>query len=89
MPKTISMRGLPASVERVAHAPQDCQYADEYDTWWKVTDYRGREWHMGRGHPQGKSQIVVWYPNGRMWTSYANNMFNALEGAINDAWFYI
>ena len=44
--------------------------------------------YLGKGNEQAPNEIVVWYRNGAFWTSYGNNIKEAIEGAQKDGWLY-
>lgn len=37
---------------------------------------------------KGSKEHHVWYPNGKMWSSYGTTILKALNGAIRDGWMY-
>lgn len=47
-----------------------------------------RPYYLGRGHKDGPGQIVVWFPNGNMWSSYGSTLNEAIELATADAYLY-
>lgn len=66
--------------------PENCEYCDDYGQFYHVPTPWGQNWWMAKGHKNAPKQIVVWYPNGKMWLSYGITLKSALEGAIADAW---
>lgn len=68
--------------------PLDLLHVDEYTTFYKVT--RGpRTWYLAKGHRHAPKQVVVWYPNGKFWSSYGSTLTEAFNKACEDAARYI
>lgn len=62
--------------------------ADSYTQFWEARTEHSNEvmFYLGKGHPEGPRQIVVWYRNGQMWHSFGATLESAIEGAVKDAW---
>ncbi|RPH72680.1 MAG: hypothetical protein EHM78_01915 [Myxococcaceae bacterium] len=74
-------------VDKPAFA-KDYSGIDEF-VGFRVATLHGKQWLMARGHKDGPDQIVVWYPNGRMWSGYGLSQKEALKGAMENAWRYL
>jgi hypothetical protein len=94
MSKLVSVKSRPFIVDRCEeHIAEGLRStlkgASEFPVLWSAYDVRGRTWHLAKGHPNAPSQVVVWYPNGEMWSSYASTLEKALDGAASDAYLHI
>lgn len=69
---------------------------DEYTHIYEVRNFNEKGivfMHLAKGYNKdldGKDtkQVHVFYPNGKMWSSYGTTLAGAIVGAIKDGWMY-
>lgn len=62
---------------------------DNYPTLYRVWLAGRVVMYLGKGYGEAPREIVAWYPNGRMWSSFGDSLKSTVEGAMKDAWLYI
>ena len=65
--------------------------ANEYDEFWRVRlwDDEGRDvFYLGRGHNLGPREVVGWYRNGKMHSSFENTLKAAVAMMVKDGFLY-
>jgi len=91
MPHPIEIRGLylptkNATLEEALKA--NCEMAENYPTLISIT-IAGRTWFSGRGHRDAPNEVVVWYPNGQLFSGYGETYAKAVDSAMSSAWRHI
>jgi len=95
MAKTIhsSFSGHTLFVKKVEvrDLPPNLDYRIEYAEFWVVKNWGDDGvtfMYLGRGNPAAPKQIVAWYRNGKMWSSFGTTLQATIEGAQKDGWLY-
>ena len=63
--------------------------AEQFSHFWEIRNWDGTGhlfMYLGRGNALAPTQIVAWYPNGQMWSSFGKTQLEAINGAITDGW---
>jgi hypothetical protein len=71
--------------------PAHLRHREQYTTFYVVRNFGATGpvfFYLGKGHPETPKQVVAWYPNGQMWSSFGDNLKGAIEGAQEDGWKY-
>lgn len=73
--------------------PKKCDPSDldNFKTFYAVKNFdeKGHTFmYLARGHEESPNEVVVFYPNGKMWYSFGKNIKEAIEGGQKNGWMY-
>lgn len=80
--------GHPMEVIKTGRQLPDLDGKEDFTDFWEVKLIR-KTWYVAKGHKDAPRQVCVWYPNGKMWSSYGKSIEDAMNLAIVDAFLYI
>lgn len=88
MTTIILKSGHKANVTKLSYHPPGLESSFDYKEFWRI-ELNAKTFYAGRGAELAKREIVIWYPTGKMWSSFGLTLKSAFQGACDDAFLNI